>query len=186
MTIPDGVTSIEGMFFNGMHIMNIAFKGNAPMVEKRTFQHVPADCTVYVNKDSVGWDVDIQGKWNGMNIKYIDDAPAQDPVKPETPKNTATALEKNTLSVTVDAKDLAMFSGRVLADLLPRGEKASVVGGRWKFANAAIVKWARPKKGEPLPDIYDERTGQGLVVDNSNGKTNLSGLTLYYTQTSPR
>ena len=61
-----------------------------------------------------------------MSIKYIGDAPVQVPghVKPEAPKNAIVALEKNTLSVTVNAQDLSTFSGRVLTDLLPNGEKA--------------------------------------------------------------
>ena len=31
------------------------------------------------------------------------------------------------------------------------------------------------------PEIYDEESGKGLVVDTSAGKTNLSGLKLTYT-----
>ena len=136
--------------------------------------------TAYVRKDSIGWGVGIPGKWNGINIKYVDDLPAQvaGPAKPAAPQNAGGALTKDTISVTVDAQDLSMFSGRVLSNLLPKGEKASVVGGKWKFAKAAKVKWAKPKRSDSRPDIYDERTGMGLVIDTTLGKTNLSGLTL--------
>ena len=44
------------------------------------------------------------------------------------------------------------------------------------------MKWAKPKKGAALPDIYyDETSGKGLIIDTSKGKTNLSGLKLTYT-----
>ena len=52
--------------------------------------------------------------------------------------------------------------------------------GKWAFAKAAGVKWAKPKKGTILA-IYDEASGKGLVVDTSKGRTNLSGLKLAYT-----
>ena len=64
--------------------------------------------------------------------------------------------------------------------LLPAGEPVEAANGKWKFAKAAGVKWAKPKKGAPLPEIYDEVSGKGLVVDTTAGKTNLSGLKLTY------
>ena len=68
-----------------------------------------------------------------------------------------------------------------IEDLLPDGEPVVASGGKWKFAKAANVKWAKPKKGAALPERYDEASGKGLVVDTSAGKTNLSGLKLTYT-----
>ena len=53
--------------------------------------------------------------------------------------------------------------------------------GKWKFAKAASVKWAKPKKGAAQPEIYDEVSGKGLIVDATKGKTNRSGLRLTYT-----
>ena len=69
------------------------------------------------------------------------------------------------------------FSGEVLSEFIPMYEVAAVSGGKWKFAKAASVKWAKPKKGAALPAIYDEASGKGLVVDTSKG-TNFSGLKL--------
>ena len=69
----------------------------------------------------------------------------------------------------------------VLEDLLPNGEPVTAVGGKWKFAKAAGVKWAKPKKGAALPERYDEASGKGLVVDTSADKTNLSAMKLTYT-----
>ncbi|MCR5750362.1 MAG: leucine-rich repeat protein [Kiritimatiellae bacterium] len=84
-------------------------------------------------------------------------------------------------TVTVDAGDISMFTGNVLADLLPKDETADVVRGKWSFAKAAGVKWGKPKKNAPKPDIYDADTGKGLILDTSKGKTNLSGMKLNYT-----
>ena len=68
-----------------------------------------------------------------------------------------------------------------VAELLPDGEPVVAAGGKWKFAKAASVKWAKPKKGAALPERYDEASGKGLVVDASAGKTNLSAMKLTYT-----
>ena len=84
-------------------------------------------------------------------------------------------------TVTVEANDLSMFAGRVLADFLPNDEQATVNNGKWTFNKAASVKWAKPKKDAVRPDIYDEDSQKGLIVDTSKGKTNLSGLKLTYT-----
>ena len=83
--------------------------------------------------------------------------------------------------VTVDADDLSMFAGKVLSGLLPAEETATVKNGKWTFAKAAAVKWAKPKKGAALPDIYDDESGKGLIIDDTKGKTNKSGLKLAYT-----
>ena len=76
--------------------------------------------------------------------------------------------------------DLSVFAGTVLSDFLPTNEVAAVSGGKWKFAKAASVKWAKPKKGAAFPEIYDEASGKGLLVDTAKG-ANLSGLKLMYT-----
>ena len=84
-------------------------------------------------------------------------------------------------TVTVAANDVSMFTGTVLAGLLPDVEQAKVVGGKWKFAKATGVKWAKPKKGAALPEIYDAASGKGLVVDEVGGKTNRSAMKITYT-----
>ena len=71
--------------------------------------------------------------------------------------------------------------GEMQEELLPHEETFEVAGTKWKFDKAASVKWAKPKKGAALPEIYDEASGKGLVIDDANGKTNLSGLKLTYT-----
>jgi hypothetical protein len=71
ITIPDNVTSIGAMAFNGcQELANIVFKGNAPKVSSQTFSGVTSSCTVLVSPSSTGWDVEIPGTWNGMRIEY--------------------------------------------------------------------------------------------------------------------
>ena len=66
-------------------------------------------------------------------------------------------------------------------DLLPNGEPVVAANGKWKFAKAASVKWAKPKKDAALPERYDAESGKGLLVDTSGDKTNLSAMKLSYT-----
>ena len=56
--------------------------------------------------------------------------------------------------------------------LLPAGEPVeAAAGGKWKFAKAASVKWAKNKATQAF----------GRTVDESNGKTNRASLKLTYT-----
>ena len=82
--------------------------------------------------------------------------------------------------VYVDATSASLPAG-VLEDLLPNGEPVAVANGKWKFAKAASVKWAKPKQGAALPERYDAESGKGLLVDTSGDKTNLSAMKLTYT-----
>ena len=84
-------------------------------------------------------------------------------------------------TVDIEIGDLARFPGTLLTDFLPDEETATVKNSKWSFAKAASVKWAKPKKGAALPELYDEASGKGLIIDTSKGKTNLSGLKLTYT-----
>lgn len=88
---------------------------------------------------------------------------------------------KSAATVCVVVDDV--FGAEVLTDLLPNEEQAAVNGGKWAFAKAASVKWAKPKRGTELKDlpIYDEASGKGLIIDTAKSKTNLSGLKLTYT-----
>ncbi len=115
--------------------------------------------TVTVSKDG------LRGSWNGADIKSAD---------------VGGSWAKSNATVSVDADDVSMFAGTVLSKLLPNGEQATAKGGKWSFAKAASVKWAKPKKGAARPEIYDEESGKGLIVDESRGK-NLSGMKLTYT-----
>ena len=69
----------------------------------------------------------------------------------------------------MDGFDLAV-PGELLDDILPNEESFSVSNGKWVFAKAATVKWAKDRVTKEY----------GIVVDDSKGKTNLSGLKLTY------
>ncbi|MBQ6339520.1 MAG: leucine-rich repeat domain-containing protein [Kiritimatiellae bacterium] len=73
VTIPASVTSIAGQsFMNCSSLASITFHGNAPTIQYlNCFSGVNASCTVYVGKDSSGWDVEIPGTWKGMRIEYL-------------------------------------------------------------------------------------------------------------------
>ena len=77
--IPDSVTSIgDGAFNMGgygpSNLSSIIMEGDAPTLGSDVFYQVPSACVVYVHKGSTGWDVPIPGTWQGMQIRYIEDA----------------------------------------------------------------------------------------------------------------
>ena len=90
------------------------------------------------------------------------------------------AWTKPSAAVAVAANDVSMFHGMVIESVLPYDETASTKNGKWAFAKAAGVKWTRVKYGA-TPVVFDAEADKGLVVDDSKGKTNLSGLKLNYT-----
>lgn len=61
-------------------------------------------------------------------------------------------------------------SGELQEDLLPYEETFEVLGGKWKFAKAAVVKWAKNRGTKKF----------ARVVDVSNGRTNRSSLKINY------
>ena len=75
--------------------------------------------------------------------------------------------------------DRALPAGAI-EKLLPDGVPVIAAGGKWKFAKAASVKWAKPKNGAARPERYDAESGKGLVIDTSKGD-NLSAMKLSYT-----
>ncbi len=85
------------------------------------------------------------------------------------------------VNVEVPAADLSKFAGTVVEGLLPADESVTPAAGKWKFAKAATVKWAKLKPGAaPFGGLSDAASGKGLLVDMSKG-ANLSGMKLVYT-----
>ena len=109
------------------------------------------------------------GTWNGLPFRSGDDS-VGGPFEAE---------QSLTFYFTDDIGEDAWPDGTVV-DLLPEDEPIKVKNGKWSFAKAASVKWAKPKNMALAPEIYDEASGKGLIVDESKG-TNLSGLKLTYT-----
>ena len=95
--------------------------------------------------------------------------------------SVCTAWSGKSATAAVEMDDVSVFSGKVLAGLLPYSEVADVNNGKWKFKKAAGVKWGKPKKGAVPSEFYDPLSGKDLLVDDAKGKTNLSGMKLSYT-----
>ena len=94
--------------------------------------------------------------------------------------NVGGAWNKAGATAEVAVGDVSAFGAGVLADLLPTNEVAAVTRGKWAFAKAATVKYAKPKANQPTYTLPDA-AGKALVIDTSKGKTNFSGLKLTYT-----
>ncbi len=74
ITIPASVTSIgEKAFYGCRGLTNIVFEGDAPDVASSAFSSAGSRCTAFVTRDSVGWGVEIPGKWNGIAIAFSQD-----------------------------------------------------------------------------------------------------------------
>jgi hypothetical protein len=71
VTIPNSVTSIGDSAFDGCsNLMSVIFEGNAPSTGQAIFSGLDSSCTIYVDKESTGWNVAIPGTWNGIRIEY--------------------------------------------------------------------------------------------------------------------
>ena len=73
ITIGSSLTNIADRAFEGCSkLKSVVFRGNAPSLGgSEVFAQVPMSCTVYVNRNSTGWGVEIPGTWNGMRIEYM-------------------------------------------------------------------------------------------------------------------
>lgn len=77
--IPESVRSIGDFSFSGCgELAKLQFKGDAPKLGSYVLQNVPADCCAYVRHLSSGWGSTIPGKWNGIDIDYLDSIVAFD------------------------------------------------------------------------------------------------------------
>ena len=72
MRIPEFVSHIgEGAFLGCTNLVCVYFDGHAP-TNGITAESLglPENCRLFVRKGSSGWDVDIPGNWNGLQIQY--------------------------------------------------------------------------------------------------------------------
>ena len=77
--IPESVISIGDFSFSGCgELAKLQFKGDAPKLGSYVLQNAPADCCAYVRHLSSGWGSSIPGKWNGIDIDYLDSIVAFD------------------------------------------------------------------------------------------------------------
>ena len=74
LTIGTGVKSIGSYaFYNCSALTRILLFGNAPSVGRDAFSPMNDACTIYVPRESTGWNIDIPGTWNGIRIEYGDE-----------------------------------------------------------------------------------------------------------------
>lgn len=69
VTIPSTVTSIGSKAFYCPVISTITFEGNAPDIVSDSFARVGTDCKAIVSSAATGFDVDGEGKWNGLIVE---------------------------------------------------------------------------------------------------------------------
>lgn len=69
VTIPSTVTSIGSKAFYCPALSTITFEGNAPDVVSDSFARVGTDCKAIVPSAATGFDVDGEGKWNGLIVE---------------------------------------------------------------------------------------------------------------------
>ena len=135
ITIPVNVQIVGGYAFKDCtNLKSIKFLGNAPIVDEITFENVNADCTAYVSRSSTGWDVDIPGKWMGINIDYFD------------PAIYTVVLDANGGSLGEAAGEVAFGEGEVMCSLpVPERESYAFLGwytdaeGGTRVAEGSVV-----------------------------------------------
>lgn len=69
VTIPSTVTSIGSKAFYCPSLSTIIFEGNAPDVVSDSFARTGIGCKAIVSSAATGFDVDGEGKWNGLIVE---------------------------------------------------------------------------------------------------------------------
>ena len=74
VSIPASVANLgQRLFYRCSSLVEIVFLGNAPTnVDPYWYYGINSSCTVYVGRDSVGWNTTIPGTWRGVSIEYAD------------------------------------------------------------------------------------------------------------------
>ena len=72
-----GVTVIQHSAFARCNKLKyVLFKGDAPWIGDSVFADAAPGCVVYVQRNAEGFDMDANGKWQGMEVRYYDRQPA--------------------------------------------------------------------------------------------------------------
>lgn len=71
MILPASVASIGLSAFYGCNkLESVTMRGDAPSVGNHAFSGVASGCVVYVPRQADGYEVDEDGKWQGMTVEY--------------------------------------------------------------------------------------------------------------------
>ena len=69
--IADSVVSIEaGAFYGCGNLTNVTMCGDAPRVGNYAFEDIASECVVRIPRQASGYEVDEDGKWQGMTVNY--------------------------------------------------------------------------------------------------------------------
>ena len=148
VTIPTTVKSIASYAFYGCDgLKKITFDGNAPETGKDVFSGVPSDCVVYVYKNSVGWGVDIPGKWKGLDIRYYAD---------ETSDGETLEVEE------VDGYSWSYFIKDGTAHIYRDVEHSAVE----PYPSGAVITIPSTLGGKPVTEVGDYALGSGISYDD--------------------
>ena len=146
VTIPNSVTWIGDYAFNYCsNLTNIMFMGNAPSVQNYSFGNVSTLCTVYVTRESNGWNVSVPGLWNGLHIEYLHS------LFPE---------------VAADAAPETVMNAVVAAGFADAGVMAAIGGNASEYN--AFKTWAASVKGAAGSPSSATVAGEAAVVANTN------------------
>ena len=66
-------------FYDCTNLSCVVFLGDAPSVVSYTFGSLAPECVALVSPSSLGWDCEIPGTWNNLQIEYIDESPEIQP-----------------------------------------------------------------------------------------------------------
>ena len=71
--LPNSVTNVGyGAFSWCKSLQSVIFQTNAPMVGEDAFSNVSETCCAYVPANASGYDVDSDGKWQGLMLKRVE------------------------------------------------------------------------------------------------------------------
>ena len=58
--------------FSGCNkLMSVKFEGNAPTIGTSAFMGVASGCKALITSTATGFNIDSQGKWNGLIVEVI-------------------------------------------------------------------------------------------------------------------
>ena len=75
ITIPKTVVLIGDRAFANTGLSKVLFDGDAPTLNEDVFDDVTFGCRGYIKRDSIGWNTDVPGDWNGLLLCYDDHSP---------------------------------------------------------------------------------------------------------------
>ena len=105
VTIPDGVMSIGRWAFEDCTgLTNVTMRGDAPNVGRQAFDSIGEGAVVHLPRGSSGYDVDADGKWQGMVVEYYD-LEQLPPMSINTEKMGEPVLNEETGVRTIAAKE---------------------------------------------------------------------------------